>query len=205
MVSAHPATMYRGWRFCACLLVLVGDVRAAHPPTAFTRALPPSRLHGCGRSGNALLGTMPHHRVGRSLLVAPQMLSGGADEVEMSETGLSDLSLLGAFGKLRAGVPTKSRELPKPSRINESFEIQCEKASYLLKINRHFSAAQMFEGEAASQQVRLPGHTLWRTCGDETQGSYGVVSWWREEQTERWYSHMRFQVHGMSGQGYNEV
>lgn len=106
----------------------------------------------------------------------------GDNEDEMSEsemTGLSDLSLLGAFGKLRAGLPTKTRELPKPSRINESFHIQvrhaafildntciipffadddtcawqCEKASYLLKINRRLTASQMFEGEAASQQV----------------------------------------------------
>ena len=43
---------------------------------------------------------------------------------ERETKGLSDLSLLGAFGKLRAGMPTSTRELPKPSRINESFEIQ---------------------------------------------------------------------------------
>jgi hypothetical protein len=153
--SGHSEMRHRGWRWCACLLLLAGDVRAAPPPTAFSRALPSSSLRGCVRSPrNALLGPMSR-RAGRHVaVVAPQMLSGGADEAEMSEVGLGDLSVLGAFGKLRAGVPTKTRELPKPSRINESFEIQCEKASYLLKINRHCSAAQMFEGEAASQQVR---------------------------------------------------
>ena len=39
--------------------------------------------------------------------------------------------------------------------------LECEKASYLLKINRQCSAVQMFEGEAASQQaLRFAGTCL---------------------------------------------
>lgn len=97
---------------------------------------------------------------------------------ERDTDGLSDLSLLGAFGKLRAGVPTKTRELAKTSRINESFEIQCEKASYLLKINRQCSASQMFEGEAASQQaLRFAGMMCPKTLrlGDLPHGGSYMI------------------------------
>jgi hypothetical protein len=144
-----------------CMLALVG-ARAAPAVRAPAFALQAPSAGSLATGDRAPLWSTARGRSGpvcgrkarsRTAGGAPQMLFGGADEAEMSLTGLGDLSVLGAFGKLRAGVPTKTRELPKPSRINESFEIQCEKASYLLKINRFCSAAQMFEGEAASQQV----------------------------------------------------
>jgi len=72
---------------------------------------------GAGRGRTALRGDRPFM----------QLEGGGGSEDGIGEReakGLSDLSLLGAFGKLRAGLPTRTRELPKPSRINESFEIQ---------------------------------------------------------------------------------
>ena len=110
------------------------------------------------------------------------MQYGDANDGEVGEdtgaSGLSDLSLLGAFGKLRAGAPTRTRELPKPNRINETFEIQCENDSFLLKINRQLSASQMFEGEAASlQALRFAGMMCPKTLrvGDLPEGGSYMI------------------------------
>ncbi|MGB1606248.1 MAG: fructosamine kinase family protein, partial [Promethearchaeia archaeon] len=121
----------------------------------------------------------------RPMPLAPRMQYGGSDDERAGEDegmlrgGLSDLSLLGAVGKLRAGALTQTRELPKLNRINECFEIQCEKASYLLKINRHLAASQMFQGEEASlQALRFAGMMSPKVLrvGDlpESGGSYMI-------------------------------
>ena len=109
--------------FCIVLGVVA---RCAPGTAAFSVPMP---LAGCARGHprECQLAARPRssscsRRRGRFVA---RMQEGDGDEINEREmTGLSDLSLLGAFGKLRAGLPTKTRELPKPSRINESFEIQ---------------------------------------------------------------------------------
>ena len=122
----------------ACLLLLVdaAGAESGHHRPAFcdissgigvtccraraltTRQPGPARVPGVGAG---------RERAARR--ASPSMQHGGGESSEegigeREAKGLSDLSLLGAFGKLRAGMPTSTRELPKPSRINESFEIQ---------------------------------------------------------------------------------
>ena len=109
--------------FCIVLGVVA---RCAPGTAAFSVPMP---LAGCARGHprECQLAARPRssscsRRRGRFVA---RMQEGDGEEINEREmTGLSDLSLLGAFGKLRAGLPTKTRELPKPSRINESFEIQ---------------------------------------------------------------------------------
>ena len=95
------------------------------------------------------LSTQVHERSNVRTKLATRMQYDDGEITEREVSGLGDLSILGAIGKLRAGVPSKTRELAKTNRINESYEIQCEKASYLLKINRRLAAHELFEGSIA--------------------------------------------------------
>eukprot|EP00286_Rhodomonas_abbreviata_P008211 CAMPEP_0181316804 /NCGR_PEP_ID=MMETSP1101-20121128/16091_1 /TAXON_ID=46948 /ORGANISM="Rhodomonas abbreviata, Strain Caron Lab Isolate" /LENGTH=398 /DNA_ID=CAMNT_0023424077 /DNA_START=255 /DNA_END=1451 /DNA_ORIENTATION=- len=61
-----------------------------------------------------------------------------------------DLAILGALRSLRSGDLQQTREVWFPGTTNEAFKFQCQKADFFVKINRHFSAKEMFEGEAAS-------------------------------------------------------
>jgi len=100
----------------------------ALPAAAFSATNVGSTLTRSCRGGSPVVWR-PRKIAARQSLARVFMQQGGAEGEqealsERSAMGLSDLSLLGAFGKLRAGLPTKTRELPKPSRINECFEIQ---------------------------------------------------------------------------------
>ena len=98
--------------------------------------------------------------------LATRMQYDDGEITEREVSGLGDLSILGAIGKLRAGVPSKTRELAKTNRINESYEIQCEKASYLLKINRRLAAHELFEGSIAVVMLTYTSiAVVMLTCG----------------------------------------
>jgi hypothetical protein len=120
----------------ACLLLLVdaAGAESGHHRPAFCDissgigvACCRARALTARRPGTPWGGSRGVKRAARR--ASPSMQHGGGESSEegigeRESKGLSDLSLLGAFGKLRAGMPTSTRELPKPSRINESFEIQ---------------------------------------------------------------------------------
>lgn len=109
-----------------------GDADLTRSPRSLTRSL----THRESVRGAHLAGAHMHDGGGG-------IGGAGGYEDELSEReskGLSDLSLLGAFGKLRTGLPTKTRELAKPSRINECFEIQVAMLQHLCQCPPCFGA-----------------------------------------------------------------
>ena len=129
-VRPRSVTLLQG--ACVCLLLLVDAAAGAEVyrrRPAFCDASVGVGAVSCRARALATRRQGAGPRVMVPRVVGPFMQlegAGGSEDGigEREAKGLSDLSLLGAFGKLRAGLPTRTRELPKPSRINESFEIQ---------------------------------------------------------------------------------
>lgn len=135
-----------GFLLCATLFSLAG---------AFVPAKNlPSLLH----SGPATLARNCPSR--RRIEARPRrgLVGISATENGMGMNDIGDLAILGALKKLRGGDVTKTRALHYPGSLNECYKFSCETASFFVKINRSFSAREMFEGEAGSlQALRFAG------------------------------------------------
>eukprot|EP00898_Chlorokybus_atmophyticus_P006119 jgi/Chlat1/6508/Chrsp45S05992 len=95
----------------------------------------------------------------------------------------ADMAVLAQLRALGCGeVLSRPREVHFSGSTNEAYEFKCSNGNFFVKINRHFTAEQLFEGEAAGLQAMIESAGALKVpkplaCGDlpDGAGSYLVM------------------------------